>query len=555
MNATSPSRAWLAVSLAAVLAPLSQAQTANPPGSYAQTCSNIQVSNNTLSATCTTLSGSTQQTRLTPLDSCLYRVMNAGDIANIDGSLICMVDLPVQGKLKFPQAETTLNDWIYSGNNQALYEHGWNIWSGITQPVGEVNGQRVLAFQTWASPSALLYETGKVNKTGLQSAPGTDAHTPGTLQFVELERFKKLEQHTLKAQAASNVGDTGIKVSVAYNPPAAAHAISNKLLYKSTLEGYLKNGYTEVPNFPNNAVTIKPVYKIVPVKSQPNLKLYTMPGWPGTPATLKAFPESDWNACVYVATAGNGSEAGGNSIDVGCKGATAQSTFYLHNFIHKVLSADEARAAGKSRQGVAYQAGDVAILVAMHVTTRETRRWTWQTFWWSANPDTPFAPSSAEIAKMRAKVPLGVQASHYAMSVAYQMVTPAQPITGGKNVGQPLYAYNPHLEAGFDPSTFQITDPANIDVANLYLKNPDDTPKPATPAGYGVQTNCMGCHNTAMYAPDADYYRKTASGGKNPNLERPYTTSFYLSIDDKVFDGRLRLDFAWSLLGFMDASK
>jgi hypothetical protein len=33
-------------------------------------------------------------------------------------------------------------------------------------------------------------------------------------------------------------------------------------------------------------------------------------------------------------------------------------------------------------------AGDYAILVAMHITTNEDPKWTWETFWW--NYDQPF---------------------------------------------------------------------------------------------------------------------------------------------------------------------
>jgi hypothetical protein len=36
------------------------------------------------------------------------------------------------------------------------------------------------------------------------------------------------------------------------------------------------------------------------------------------------------------------------------------------------------------------------------------------------------------------------------------MVDPAQPILGGQNVGRSVIGYNPHLEAGFSPKTFQI---------------------------------------------------------------------------------------------------
>ena len=98
----------------------------------------------------------------------------------------------------------------------------------------------------------------------------------------------------------------------------------------------------------------------------------------------------------------------------------------------------------------------------MHVNTRENRRWTWQTFWWSENPDTPQSPSSKLIADLRPKS-LDRAAKHYAMGVAYNMISPTQPYTKGTNavttgepIKQSIYAYNPYLEAGFSALCLMI---------------------------------------------------------------------------------------------------
>ena len=164
----------------------------------------------------------------------------------------------------------------------------------------------------------------------------------------------------------------------------------------------------------------------------------------------------------------------------------------------------------------------------MHVTSRETKRWTWQTFWWSASPDQPKLPSNADIAARRPTQFLDEATKHYAMSVAYQMLAKAQPIIGGESVGESVIGFNPHLEAGFDPGTFQIIRPINGSERNEY----------------GVQTNCMTCHNLALYNPRTDY--RIDQGA---NREKPYGTDYYMSIDDETFDGTLKLDFAWSILG------
>jgi hypothetical protein len=51
----------------------------------------------------------------------------------------------------------------------------------------------------------------------------------------------------------------------------------------------------------------------------------------------------------------------------------------------------------------------------------------------------------------------------------------------------------------------------------------------------------MTCHNLAEYDPSKNY--ATAS------RQEPYAADFYMSLDDAELDNKLRLDFAWSILG------
>jgi hypothetical protein len=71
----------LAAALA--LAAAAMPALANPAGSYSKTCSNISMSGDTLSATCTRMDGSKAQTSLQFASSCV------GDIGNINGVLAC----------------------------------------------------------------------------------------------------------------------------------------------------------------------------------------------------------------------------------------------------------------------------------------------------------------------------------------------------------------------------------------------------------------------------------------------------------------------------------
>lgn len=511
----------LVVTIISTYSQMPQAQE-YPGGSYQKSCSQISVKDNQLSANCRTLNGSMNSTVLHDLQFCLNSITQDGDIGNIDGSLICLADLPKKDpSLTFPQSETTINQWVYSNDLSNAHKHAWGIWAGLTSYVGKVDSTWVRAFETWNTTSNMLYQIESAPKFGLKQSirPAKGL----SLDLMLPNQFKNKKGGNKLKISAPEDGDTNIFVSVAYNPPAARHAINNKLFLQSTLNRFLKEGYTEIPNFPVNAITIKPVYKVIP-KNVAN-GIYKFPGWPGTPVVARAFPEKDWNSCVYIDIKKTGK--GGSSIDKGCKGRSSKNTFHLNNFIHQKINEKDANFLSK-QLSIKVSGGDYAILVGMHVTTRETKRWTWQTFWWSANPKAPYLPSSKEIANSRPLNSLDEAAKHYAMSVAYQMVSPAQPITNGVSVGSSVIGYNPHLEAGFDRDTFQINKGINGKAVNQY----------------GVQTNCMTCHNLALYNPKTDY--KVSNG---VNREKPYGTDYYMSISDKTFDGSLKLDFAWSILG------
>lgn len=502
-----------------------------PPGSYSLTCTNINTTNDTLSANCVKLNGSTQKTTLTNLNACISSITQNGEIGNIDGNLICLPDLPASApSFTFPVSETTINQWIYSGDQVSIVNHSWGIWAGLTQHVGVINGVPVRAFETWATPSNMIYQSQSnirgqlLFKANQKNIRLLDLDRPA--QFKNNKKVIEKSKHRTKLEA-ENDGDINILVGVGYNPPAANHAIANKLFLKSTLDQYLANGYSEIPNFPNNAITIKPVYKIVP--QNPPRGIYKIPGWPGTPRVAKPFPEEDWNSCIYIDVKDSG--AGGTSIDNGCKGQNKTNTFYLDNFIHQKITAEDAVYLSQ-QVGQKVTVGDYVILVGMHVTTREIKRWVWQTFWWSADAAKPFLPSSTEIASARPLQYLDDASKHYAMSVAYQMVSPAQTITGGKSVGNSVIAYNPHLEAGFGEDVFQVTIPI---VGKETVTNK-----------FGVQTNCMSCHNLALYNPKTDY-----NVNDEANRQTPYGTDFYMAIDDPIFTKSLKLDFAWSILGNM----
>ncbi|MEQ8584313.1 MAG: hypothetical protein RIC30_01295 [Marinoscillum sp.] len=150
--------------------------------------------------------------------------------------------------------------------------------------------------------------------------------------------------------------------------------------------------------------------------------------------------------------------------------------------------------------------GNYALLMAVHVTSKEINNWTWQTFWWSPYNNHPF---------FGADRPTSILApwDNYNMRTAYWMVTPA-----GSAEGEPFVSFNPYLET------------------NLFGKVPVKTKTGVLDSisWTGVNSNCMTCHRLAARAP----------GTFNTPAYQP---DGFIGIGDSVFAGMTKVDFLWSV--------
>lgn len=411
----------------------------------------------------------------------------------------------------FPQDSNVINGWISAGDNEQIYRHGWGIWAGLTMPSDQSAGGNVLlTYETWLTPSEIL---DSINNNGVRRSNRVNMKKPNQLVHAAIKEKKDIDFQDAE--------------SVAYSPAAAKYSIENKIFLYTTLAKYAEEGRTEIPAFPSDAITIKPVFKIIRKSELNEDSIFTMASWPGPTDKIQAFPEQLWNSCIYVDI--NNKGQGNGSQDKGCDTRSPENTYNVTDFIHFYLNAEDIYYYNREF-GLQAQIGDIAILVAMHVATRETLRWTWQTFWWAPDPDNPPAPSSKAIADARPRAHLSGAANHYAMAVAYSKVYPEQPYTGGESVGDTVIGFNPYLEAGFGPNVFTGSN-------SFVVKNGE---KIMTNAG--VRTNCMSCHIYAAY----NVY--------NPNDGTPYSGDAYVSLSDPIFNGKLKLDFAWSIQGNVDTT-
>ncbi|QHV99666.1 hypothetical protein [Spirosoma endbachense] len=440
--------------------------------------------------------------------------------AEMPGVPIKPVSLPDPGipGFKFPEAETVVDKWIDGNELKNIYVHGWGIWTALNMNSGETyNGENLRVFETWLTPDDITQaiKGREVNKSlqlaNMKRTRGR-LHVPN--QLIHAKKHRRLQTN---AQIPTTEADR-ILAFVKYDPSAAEFTIKNTLYDSTTLQTMLNNGQTDVPDFPNTSITTKPVFQII---TQDSLKngYYKLKVWSGPPKTPIPYGPDQWPGYVYIDLSNRGK--GDGSIDRDGKGPTPQTTYNVSDFVHFNLDKETARQLSEDFNLKSAREGDVAILLAMHVTSRETKRWTWQTFWWAPNADKPPLPSSSAIADSRPKQLIG-PARHYAMAIAYTFINPNQPLVGGNNIGTSIYAYNPYLEAGFDESTF-FREAKVMTNGKLVVNN------------VGVQTNCMSCHALAAFF--------SGEGSQ----EDDYIADTYLSMKDPYFTGKLKVDFLWSI--------
>lgn len=421
---------------------------------------------------------------------------------------------------KFPEdTATIINGWLGGYTAQyfdtvSIYKHAWGIWAGLTASSGQKwNGQDLLVYETWPGISE-IQDMVRAGKTDCPTRTGS----------VKLSKPRQFDHARALLVGTPKPGDAvddtpNFWVTVSYDHTAACHATKYQLLDSAVIAGKIKpGGIGAIPSFPRTSITTKPSYFV----GKATDSLIMIPVWPGPTNPARNYPTSTWKTHVYIDT--KNQQPGGKAIvPTTTANPTPQeisaATCNLSDFIYFKLDAAAANYLNieDATQGIKASAGDLAILVAMHVTTKEISNWTWQTFFWAPDPKNPLFPSNSVAASLRPSQLQGA-ASHYAVSTAYAMVRPNQPIVGGTNKGvTPVIGYNPFLEPGLG----QLNGP---------LPNFPNKLSPAIQ--WGMQSNCMSCHALASYPG-------------NP----PYTADQYISMDDPIFKGAVQLDFAWSIQG------
>lgn len=444
----------------------------------------------------------------------------------LEADIIIPTEFPAN--LNFPVDSATILEWLNNYDTASITSHAWEIWKGLTSNSGEMYGaDSLLIYETWLGPRELAAFCA-IDTFKMDMLQNKKFRTPLSIphQFAHAGLFRN---EAVDTQKGFNIYE-----SVAYNPSASIYAVENKIFNASVLKKYYgKAGDRSIPAFPNSGITTKPTYYAG--KADAN-GLIRVPVWPGVPPVAGNLPVDSFGTYV-LADINNGQKAGKIPVPINADSPTtaqiAAATVNVNDFIHYTI--DAAMAAYLNEVDIDplssgdFSAGDLVLLVAMHVGTKEISNWTWQTFFWTPNPAQPLFPSSAFAASLMPK-DLNGAASHYAVATAYAMVWPNQPVNGGTNVGvTPIVAFNPYLEAGLGDLSSNIPNRLN----SKYR--------------WGIQTNCMSCHAMA-----------TITFPYNPNSSTatlPYTADQYISMNDTIFRKYLKLDFAWSIQSNVNQNK
>lgn len=422
----------------------------------------------------------------------------------------------------FPEPSDTIIKWVNTYDTAAIAKHAWGLWAALTAPTDQVCGTDTLrVFETWFGPKELKF----MMCQGIESSH--DQLKSGRTNLQVPRQFAHAAQFAPNSEA-SPIHSGSLYEAMGYSPRASSYAMLNKIFLQSSLSMYQEaagpNSHGTVPSFPRGAMISKPVYMIFKEKKD---GFYEFPVWPDGPIpdTRINYPVQDFWQVVLIDPENRqpeGKKVTGISFRAVNSGDSLEfAKVNLNDFFHFTLN--QKLATHINNQGSANKAtihaGDLAIFCGGHFAAKEINNWTWQTYFWTPDPENPPFPSSAFIAQYRDSVGhLSETAKHYAAVTVYNMVWPNQPVTGGTNDPnevKPMIGYGPYLEPSLSKLGYKSALNSNYK--------------------WGVQSNCMSCH--ALAAIDGD----------SLPLQNPYTADQYIDMNDPVFYNKVQTDFAWSI--------
>lgn len=386
-----------------------------------------------------------------------------------------------------------INTWVVNHNVRDMTEHAWALWGAVTSPtVEQFRGVQAPVYLTWWPQQDVFAAQPKLSQLA--------ASTHG-IHFERPHQFNRLRHPEALPTADGAVlpGSQTVSVTVQYNDPIFQQVRKNQYYLTSVLEsindswGATPIALQSLAPFPDNSVMTKPTYLFAYANQATQLQYWTGPANSNAPS-VPAF--GSWTDWMWVLPPGMNANQFRQAHNDG------HPVVSVENFFHFPLTAEDFQP-NSILSASGFQPGDFALLVAMHVASREIDNWTWQTFWWSLTPTT--IPQSI---MPRIKAPF----SHYQVAVGYSFTN------DNTESALPTLCYDPYLETDFDNSTF------------------------VKPGQLGIESNCMSCHRAATWPSIAP--TSAPVGTVNPG----YIANGLIDAGDPYFfEGQTKTDFVWGV--------
>lgn len=427
-----------------------------------------------------------------------------------------IVPVSIPAGYGFPGDRDTLQAWADAWDETRMRTHAWDLWAGLAADSGQAyEGAALPVWETWCGTEDVFPFRCK----GDRSRPSRSFQKP--VQHFHMARLGRRPPPE----------DTQVVSFNKFNPDMAAylgqrHAGPGDASYDYTSQGSLAAldaawpagtpiAERKIEAASQPAMVLKPVIYVVKAKGLTPLPLWFGTGQSTAPAN--ATPET-WTTCVLADPAGAGADpatapvpATGAQIAGKIENPALACETYLYaplaTLYHFRMDADEAaswnavaKVTEDSTEGdIQAEPGDYAVLVGMHVSSKEIENWTWQTFWWQPGQDAPGGYPGTK-ADMTGKVQGAWR--NYAMCAAWHQ-------TRGKGSSEMAVCINPYLET-------------------------------STGIPDGQRSNCMTCHGTATAGAIQD--------GTLTSLNYPERYDAPIDFDtDPRFANFTRTDFSWAI--------
>ena len=386
-----------------------------------------------------------------------------------------------------------IDNWVASHNVKSMTEHAWTLWGAVTNPtVEQFRGVQAPVYLTWWPQQDVFATQPQLSELAL-SAHG--------IHFDRPRQFNRTHQ----AEASTNdggglPGSQTVSVTVQYNDPIFQQVRRNQYYLTAVLES-INDSWGSTPlalqtlaPFPNDSVMNKPTYLFAFAGQATQLQYWAGPADSNAPS-VPGF--GTWTNWMWVLPPGM------DPVQFRQTHNDGHPIVSVNDFFHFPLTAEDFQP-NSILSASGFQPGDFALLVALHVASREIDNWTWQTFWWSLTPTTIPQPIKARI-----KPPF----THYQVALGYSFTDDNTPSA------LPTLCYDPYLETAFDNSVF------------------------VKPGQLGIESNCMSCHRAATWPSIAP--ASAPVGTVDPG----YIANGLIvdAGDPYLFEGQTKTDFVWGI--------